>query len=455
MLRFICRMAFLLLLPLMFMACSGKAKVGLDDELSQMDAQAVAVKADVATFEQMKQLWAAEDFGELEKYARGVLANSDLNAEQRGLASYYLAYACLEQDQRREALLRSRVAFKLLPKNELAPALLLSLTELAFGGKDKAEKRLFQLQQAHPDSLEVLLTLARANEIESYFGRAAYWYGQAIELEEKKLQTRQPLGERAEQGATPPEAQPQTNICPEVDLPLADLYVKKALALWQAGDALRAIENMDAALALQPQDAAAWNDRGIINLALGKHKEALADFNRAIAANPSYLASFLNRSNYYVAEGRYDLALRDCRQGLEQRPDDAMLLVTEGQIYAAQNKYEKALKSFEAAYRSAPRNAQVLNELAWFLATCPNATVADPARAIILSKESVYLSKTPEPGNYDTLAAAFARAGSFEEAARAGETAVNLAKRAGLSQEIIKFFEKRLLLYKQFKSYTQ
>lgn len=488
-----CQVALLLLLPLMFVACSGKGSVALDEELARSDAQVPPVKADSAAFDQMKQLWLAENFGELEKYARGVLANTDpgadlgsglgtgLTAEQRGLASYYLAYACLEQGQRREALLRARLAVKLLPEKELPPALLLALTELAFGGKDKAERRLFQLQQAHPKSLAVFLTLARANELEGYFARAAYWYGQGIELKKQEQASAPAVGPT---GATIPalattavatpvtapisilnptpetalaqaQAESRAAICPRPELSLADLYVKKALALWQAGDATHAIEDLDAALALKPQDAAALNDRGVINLALGRFKEALADFNQAIAANPGYPASFLNRSNYYVAAGRYDLALRDCRLGLAQSPDYAPLLVAAGQIYAAQKKYAEALGSFEKACQAAPKNAQVLNELAWFLATCPRAALIDPQRAIILAKESVYLSATPEPGNYDTLAAAFARAGNFEEAVRAGETAVNLAKRAGLGKEITHSFEERLALYKQAKSYLQ
>ena len=57
---------------------------------------------------------------------------------------------------------------------------------------------------------------------------------------------------------------------------------------------------------------------------------------------------------------------------------------------------------------------QAMNRMAWLLATCPVDRFCDGPSAIELAQDS--LGKNPSDGYLDTLAAAHARSGQFDEA---------------------------------------
>jgi serine/threonine protein kinase/tetratricopeptide (TPR) repeat protein len=73
-------------------------------------------------------------------------------------------------------------------------------------------------------------------------------------------------------------------------------------------------------------------------------------------------------------------------------------------------------------------NIGALNELAWLLATCPDASMRDGPRAVVLAGRAV-TATIPKYGPYlDTLAAAYAEAGQFAEAVRVQKEAVALLR---------------------------
>ena len=67
------------------------------------------------------------------------------------------------------------------------------------------------------------------------------------------------------------------------------------------------------------------------------------------------------------------------------------------------------------------------NNLAWRLATCPQAALRDGARAVELAREADRLAGGKNPDYLDTLAAAYAEAGQFPQAVEAAERALTLA----------------------------
>ncbi len=56
-----------------------------------------------------------------------------------------------------------------------------------------------------------------------------------------------------------------------------------------------AIEDYNQAIALNPQDADAYNNRGYTYYLLKKYEEAMEDFNQAIALAPQYAKAYNNR----------------------------------------------------------------------------------------------------------------------------------------------------------------
>jgi hypothetical protein len=92
------------------------------------------------------------------------------------------------------------------------------------------------------------------------------------------------------------------------------------------------------------------------------------------------------------------------------------------------------------------------NGLAWLLATCPDARIRNSERAVKLAEEAVQRSDRKHASYLDTLAAAYAAAGRFDDAVRAQQEA--LADRDFLlgSGNAAK---ERLAMYRQRKAYRE
>jgi len=96
------------------------------------------------------------------------------------------------------------------------------------------------------------------------------------------------------------------------------------------------------------------------------------------------------------------------RHLLECRFKLAVLLSAGGQFQEAETAYSKILEL-------APKSPLTLNNLAWLLATCPDAKFRDPGRAVELAKKAVALA--PKEGNHwNTLGVAHYRAGDWKAA---------------------------------------
>ena len=78
-------------------------------------------------------------------------------------------------------------------------------------------------------------------------------------------------------------------------------------------------------------------------------------------------------------------------------------------------EWKKAIGAYSQAIELDPKNAQAHNNLAWWLATCPDATLRDPGRALDSAQKAVELA--PNEGNYwNTLGAAHYRAEEWSAA---------------------------------------
>ena len=87
----------------------------------------------------------------------------------------------------------------------------------------------------------------------------------------------------------------------------------------------------------------------------------------------------------------------------------------------------EAVAHYQKALELQPKNAITCKNLAWMLATCPEASVRNGARAVELAERAVWLSGGSDPIFVGTLAAAYAEAGRFPEAIVTAQHAQQLA----------------------------
>ena len=94
-----------------------------------------------------------------------------------------------------------------------------------------------------------------------------------------------------------------------------------------------------------------------------------------------------------------------------------------------------------------PENTGALNNLSWILATTEDERLKDPAGSIRLAYQACQLSEFEDPSILDTLAAAYACAGRFVEAAQTAKKALGIAQATG-QHALAKNIQERLKLYK-------
>lgn len=139
--------------------------------------------------------------------------------------------------------------------------------------------------------------------------------------------------------------------------------------------------------------------------------------------------SFMAQSvygNYLFEKGMVADAIAHYKQAIEIAPFFYNAQFDLGTIYLAEHHSAEAIPHFEKAVEVEPDNVEALNNLAWALATCPDARMRDGARAVQIASKANQLSGDKEPTILGTLGAAYAEAGRFKEAVSTIERARKL-----------------------------
>ena len=101
--------------------------------------------------------------------------------------------------------------------------------------------------------------------------------------------------------------------------PAYEAYAEAQKAL-EDGNKGRALQLVDKALRIEPDEAQFHALRGQIRQQQGKDKEALADFDRAVDKNPEYFGNYLLRGLLQRELGRRDAAQRDLAASVARLP---------------------------------------------------------------------------------------------------------------------------------------
>ena len=243
-----------------------------------------------------------------------------------------------------------------------------------------------------------------------------------------------------------------------LDARLTQFYLSGALmmrgnAYAGKGDLEHALRDYDEAIRVDPKNALAWNNRGnvyarknrrdkstrdyneairlnpnleqaycnraIDYLAAGNMNKALADLTEAIRINPKFAEAYSRRSVVLVQLKRSNEALADAQTAVTLRPESSDAYLFRGRLRLARHEFAEARADFERTFQLVREpDRDVLNEVAWFYATCPDASGRDGKRAIELATKACELSQWKDAHILDTLAAAYAEAGDFNQAAK-------------------------------------
>jgi Flp pilus assembly protein TadD len=163
----------------------------------------------------------------------------------------------------------------------------------------------------------------------------------------------------------------------------------------------------------------------------GEPDEAIVHYGEAIKSQPNYANAYYNRGNILFSEGRIDEAMADWEKTLQIRPDDADAHTCLGNALLRRGSVKEAVAQYENAIALAPEDPHSRINMAWVLATAPDASIRDGIKAVEFAQQAMELSGGTDPKFLRTLAAAYAESGRFSEAITTAKQAMMTATMQG------------------------
>ena len=155
--------------------------------------------------------------------------------------------------------------------------------------------------------------------------------------------------------------------------------------------------------------------------------DAIIHFQEALEINPDLAEACCNLGVALSQKGRVDEAIAHFQRALQIKPDYADAFYNLGFSYRQQGRLDEAIANYQKALQIEPANPKALNNLAWLLATCPEASPRNGNKAVELARQANTLTGGKNPLILHTLAAALAEAGRFSEAVETAQRALQLA----------------------------
>jgi tetratricopeptide (TPR) repeat protein len=234
----------------------------------------------------------------------------------------------------------------------------------------------------------------------------------------------------------------------------ADAHNNLGNALLQKGRVDEAMVHLQTALQIKPDSAEACYNLGNALLQMGKVDEAIIHYQKALQIKPDYADAHNNLGSALLQKGKVGEAMVHFQTALQINPDSAEACYNLGNVLLQKGKVDEAITHYQKALQIKPDFPAVLNDLAWLLATCPDAHLRDGVQAVQYAGRACELTHYGVTLFVGTLAAAYAEAGRYDDAMAAAQKACVLATAAG-ERELFERNQKLLVLYRDHQPYHE
>ena len=228
------------------------------------------------------------------------------------------------------------------------------------------------------------------------------------------------------------------------------VYVMRALAYDNIGKYDDAIADYTHAISLDPNDEYARVNRGKAYSDKGDQQQAITDSTQATILDPKDTQAYFNRGDAYLALNKYDEAIADFSRAIQLDARDGNAYFNRAGAFDDMGDIAKAVADYSAVIEIDPKNENAYNSLAWDLATSPQASLRDGKKALTYATKGCELSDWKDGFALDTLAAAYAEAGDFQNAVKWENACLESGQ---VDSKMIVEAKKRLSLYEMGRPY--
>jgi tetratricopeptide (TPR) repeat protein len=230
-------------------------------------------------------------------------------------------------------------------------------------------------------------------------------------------------------------------------------YRRRGRAYLEAGRYAEAAEELGRAVGAAPL-AGAHDDLGLALLYLGRGEEAIVHHRAALELEAETAAVRTHLAEALAASGRLEEAVAETERALELDPAHLPAWLDLGTFHQRAGHRRAAADAFRRGLALSPADLRMTSRLAWLLATAPEPYLRSGTEAVRLAEEAARTTGGSVPEVLDVLAAAYAEAGRFEDAAGTARRALELARahgRSNLADEIAA----RLTLYEDRRPFRE
>jgi tetratricopeptide (TPR) repeat protein len=252
-------------------------------------------------------------------------------------------------------------------------------------------------------------------------------YRQALAITPDKVEILNDLGKALALKGEDAAAIAQYEKVLELQPGYANAHFNLGNRLLKMGKLEEAAAQYQKALEIQPDDAEARNKLGKTLLLKGDFDGAMACFEKTAAMSPDPFSRWFSLGNGFLQKEDWETAMACLRQALKINPRAADACANLGLACFKKGDTKEAIDAWQQALAIDPDQIYVQNNLARLLATTPDTSLRDGPKAIALATQANQLSGGGNPVILQTLAVAYAQAGSYGLAAGTARRALELA----------------------------